>query len=258
MTPIPLMATHPFLAAVLCLLGNAAMHLLASRWQGVSPHKKWQDASRVIAGLALLCLATGLALSIAQRRDWPLMTAPEVIAASAAAAIVWRFLHPYHGEWQWEALCDLTAGALAIWGIARWPVSKTTSVLPAMPQSWQFVLHLALALACGAFIHAGSTALACLLSEKRAHKVCDAGSGYCAISLGLPFLTASLLLRAITGLYIRGVYWNWSTAETWQLLAWVFYVIVWCAWVLQGWCGRRVWVLTTLGMILALAMLNAI
>nr|MBC7244587.1 hypothetical protein [Chloroflexota bacterium] len=258
MTPIPLIATHLFLAAVFCFMGNVAIRLLVTRLQDVSPSGRWQNVIRAAAGLAFLCLAVGLALSATQRNGWPLMTGSEVIVASAAAAILWRFLHPYNGEWKWEALCDLAAGALVIWGIVRWPMSQIASVVQAVPQPWQFALHLLLSLACGAFIHAGSIALACLLTETRIHKTCGEKAGYCAVSLGLPFLTASLLLNAIIGLYTRGTYWDWSTVESWQLLAWLLYAIVWCAWVVLGWRGRRIWVLTTLGLVLILLVLHTI
>jgi len=258
MMATPLSAIHFFTVAVFCLIGSAAVYLLAARMPGTSPGKGWRNVARAVASLALLCIATGLALSLAKRGDWPLQTAPEVILAATAAAMLWHLVHPYRGEWRWGALFYLGAAALTIWGTVRWPAAQATPAVQAMPPFWLFVSRLMLALACGAFIHAGATDLACLLTEKISHKICAEETGNAAVLLGLPFLSASLLLTVTAELYTRGVYWNCSIAESWQLLAWLFYAIIWCAWVILGWRGRRIWVLTTLGMVLVLPMLNAI
>ncbi|MBC7261749.1 MAG: hypothetical protein H5T63_07015, partial [Chloroflexi bacterium] len=164
----------------------------------------------------------------------------------------------YSGAWERESLFYLGAAVLVMWGIARWPTAEAISAIQTEPRFWLFVSHLILALACGAFIHAGTTNLACLLTEKISQRICAEESSNDAVSLGFPLLSAFLLLTVIAGLYTRGIYWNWGTADSLQLLAWFFYAIIWCAWVVQGWRGRRIWVLTMLGMVLILLVLYAI
>jgi ABC-type transport system involved in cytochrome c biogenesis permease subunit len=66
-----------------------------------------------------------------------------------------------------------------------------------------------------------------------------------------------LLLRSLAGQYISGVAWSWTASESWQLLVWLFYAIMWMAWAVRGWHGRRMQLLVAVGPALALLVLNA-
>lgn len=78
-----------------------------------------------------------------------------------------------------------------------------------------------------------------------------------AILLGTTILTLSLLFGAVAQLYTRGAYWDWARTESWRLLAWLLYAVLWCVHVLLGWRGRRLWVLAGLGAIPAVLALMA-
>jgi hypothetical protein len=239
---------HLFLVATGGLLACAAIRTTRIRWRTMK---------RVVTVLALLCLIGGLALSAVRRGNWPLGTAAEWIVAAAGAAILWRLLDERSYDLPWGGLTHLLVATLLVWGVVRWPSAQTTSAVRSEPQIASFASNLTLALACGAFVEAGSLALACLFAEIQAHRPCGASPGCHAVWIGLPSLTASLLLSAIAGLYTRGVYWEWSVSESWRLLAWFFYAVLWCASILLRWRGRWLWALTTLGIIPTLLVLAA-
>lgn len=250
--------THFFVVAVFFLSADAVIHSVAARLLQASPGREWRLLSCLVAIMAFLCLAIGLGLYSAKESAWPLQAAPEVIIASVAVALLWHLVRPCNVEWQWEALFHLTAAALVVWGIAQWRSMQMVSMPQSMPQFWPFISHMALALACGAFIHAGTVNLAHLFTAKISGKAVDEEINNNAVLLGLPYLSVSLLLTVVAGMYTQGIYWNWSTAASWQLLTWLFCVTIWCAWVVLGWRGRRIWMLTTLGMVLILLVLRTI
>lgn len=249
---------HFFLTGVFFLVADIAIHLLVTRSVAASPSKRWHHLSHLMAFIALLSTVMGLALPLTRGRVWPLQAAPEVIIASIAAAMLWHLVNPGNLEWKWEALFYLIVAILAAWGIMQWPSMQMIPMPQTAPQFWAFISHLTLALAYGAFIHAGTANLAYLLTEKSSRKAADEEISDNAMLVGLPFLSVSLLLTGIAGLYTRGVYWEWNTAGSCQLLTWLFYAMMWCAWAVLGWRGRRISVLSTLGMVLILLMLCAI
>ena len=212
---------------------------------------------RAIGVLALLGIVAKLGFSAIQRGGWPLVVTPEVIIASAAAAILWHLLDRRGSELKLDAVIfyAIVAGLL-IWGFARRPAPQAASVGDSGQQTWLFVSHLALVLACGAFVEASSLALASLLTERQTNKQADMDStesaGRCTVLLGLSLLTASLLLAAVGAQYTRGVYWNWSVSESWQLVVWLFYTTLWCAFTLSGRSWQRLRGLTALGLFLSL------
>ncbi len=258
MTSASLTPIHFFVGAVFFLSAGAVVHLVSARSPHISQSKKWRLLSCSIAVVAMLCIIIGLELYSTKESVWPLQTPPEVIIASVAVALLWHLVRPCSMEWLWEALFYLITAALAVWSIAHWHLVETASTPQNVPWFWPFISHLTLVLACGAFIHAGTANLTYLFATKISGKATDKEINNNAILLGLPFLSMSLLLTVVAGLYTRGVYWDWSTAESWQLLVWLFYVMIWCAWVVLGWRGRRIWALTTLGMVLILLMFCAI
>jgi len=151
----------------------------------------------------------------------------------------------------------LAVGLLA-WSAARWPEPVGTAAVSPTERMWLSFTHLALALACGAFMEAGALALACLLNRTPSQTAHNGDAARHALLPGLPLLTLSLLLGSLGGQYTSGVFWSWTVSESWQLLAWLFYAIMWLAWVLRGSYGRRLQCLVAIGSALALLMLNAL
>jgi hypothetical protein len=268
--PIPLTEMPFYAAAIACLVGSTAIRIVGGRWPrpggaetrpAASPRR---GAEKAVVVLALLCVVAGLSSSAIQRGGWPLILPVEVISASAAAAMLWRLMGRQGHEPKWgpPLLYAMVAGLLA-WGIAHGPTPRAASAVDAWQQPWLFASHLALALACGAFVEAGSLALTSLLTEMQSDsQVMAVASGdkagqYMALP-GLSLLTVSMLITALAGQYTRGVAWSWTGFESWQLLAWLFYAIIWCAYVLSGWRGRRLWALTASGLIPTVLMLSAV
>ena len=294
--PIALNERHLIAAAIVCLMGSTAIHAAGSRWShprdaqsralrgpallqaGSGEVGAWRAASptrgveKAAVVLALLCLVVRLGLPATQRGGWPLIMPAEVIIAAAAGAILWRLVNKPRYEPQWTApVLYAIVSSMLMWGLARGSSPQTASIVDSWQQTWLFGSHLALALACGAFVLASSLALASLLTEKQQArravgppqgwpKVLASGekAGHHAMLPGLPLLTASLVIAALGEQYTRGVRWDWTVSESWQLLAWLFYTVIWCATVLLGWRGRRSWSLTAAGLIVTLLMLNAV
>jgi ABC-type transport system involved in cytochrome c biogenesis permease subunit len=260
---MPLSETHLILAAAVCLAGSAALNLVGTRWRA---------AERLVVVLAFLCLTGSLAISAIQEAGWPLLAPGETIIASAAGAILWHLLNKNGHESKWGSpLVYAVVVALAIWGMARWAAERTPSMVDRGQPVWWLASRVALALACGAFVQAGSMALAHLVTvgqerlqaltqRETSHTMVVSGdsSGQHALLPGLSLLTASLLITAAGGQYTRGVAWSWTSAESWQLLAWLFYTIMWFAFVLLGWRGQRLWSLAATGLAVTLAMLHAV
>jgi ABC-type transport system involved in cytochrome c biogenesis permease subunit len=259
-----------YAAAIVCLVGSTAIHIVGGRWPRAGGAGTWRAASprrgaeKAVVVLALLCVVAGLGSSAIQRGGWPLILPVEVISASAAAAMLWRLMgrQGHEPKWGRPLLYAMVAGLLA-WGIAHGPTPRAASAVDAWQQPWLFASHLALALACGAFVDAGSLGLTGLLAEMQPGSQVMAGASgdnagqYTALP-GLALLTVSMLITALAGQYTRGVAWSWTAFESWQLLAWLFYAIIWCAYVLSGWRGRRIRALTASGLIPTVLMLSAV
>jgi hypothetical protein len=268
--PVSLTEMSFYAAAIVCLVGSTAIHIVDGRWPRPEGAGTWRAASprrgveKATVVLALLCMVAGLGSSAIQRGGWPLILPLEVITASAAAAMLWRLLgrQGHESEWGPPVLYAMVAGLLA-WGMAHGPTSQAASAVDAWQQPWLFASHLALALGCGAFVEAGSLALISLLTEMQpdgqamAGASGDKGGQYTALA-GLSLLTVSMWITALAGQYTRGVAWSWTAFESWQLLAWLLYAIIWCAHVLSGWRGRRFWALTASGLIPTVLMLSAV
>ena len=250
----PLTEAHWFTSAAILLTGGVAAH-----FRGV----RWRTAERGLLVLALLSAVCGLAFSAVGRAGWPLVAAGEVILASGTATILWRVLLAQGRESGMQALtfCAVAVG-LIIWGLAQQTGSVVTSATNSLRPVWLFATRLVVALACGAFAAEGGVGVSCLVAVGRGdgdgHVDCGEHTARYAVLVGFPLLTLSLLLAVLGGLYSRGVYWSWSIGESWQLLTWLYYAVLWCGYVLLGWRSQRLWVLASLGLILTVLMLRAV
>lgn len=249
-------------AALVCLVGSAALGVFNARRRALScpvpsiARACWRIADQGLMLLAGLCVVIALFFSVSRRHTWPFEAGTEVILASAAAAILWRLLcRRWGGLASSHFIFHAIVAGLLVWGMARWP---STRQVQTASQPWLFVSHLALALACGAFIEAGSTSLARLLTQRQVKVEAGGDAERYPILLGLALLTASMLLQAFSGFYTRGVYWSWTIAESWQLIVWLFYFALWSAFIQLGWPLRRSQGLAALGLLLTLWMLRAL
>jgi len=250
----PLTGAHWFIGAAVLLTGGVAAHLGGVRWR---------TAEQGLLVLSLLSAVCGLAFSAVSRAGWPLVAAGEVILASGTATILWCVLLARCRESGMQSLVFFAvAVGLIIWGLAQQSDSLVTSAAHSLQPAWLFVTRLVVALACGAFAAAGAVGVSCLVAagrgDGRVHVDCGEHIARYAVLVGFPVLTLSLLLAVLGGLYSRGVYWSWSVGESWQLLAWLYYAVLWCGYVLLGWRSRRLWVLASLGLIPTVLMLRAV
>ena len=223
-------------------------------WYAV-PLRRGANVHQAAVWAALFCALAALGSISVRRGEWPLTAAAEVAVASAASALLWRLLHRRRNGHRFASplLYVLTAGLLS------WPMLLRAHSLDTWLQPWSFFSNLLLALAFGAFVEAGSSALANLLFDwrgKRGGTVAretvdvaepeeqkwkaaqfrptDGGTGQSASQPGFALLTASLLIRAVVGQYTRGIPWSWSALESWQAILLLWYAIHWCAFVLLG------------------------
>jgi len=193
--------------------------------------------------LAALFLLGGWGLALREAGSWPLLTSPELIVASAVAAVCWYLVdgNAHRARWGPLTFVMVTVGMVA-WAMVRWPVGAVSSVATSVAAAWTCTTNLLLALACGAYAEAGSQAVAQLVAKHGADEPPAEGVGAYALMAGLPLLTASLVIHLMAGLYSNGLIWSWSASEAWRLLLWLLYTIIWCSVVLLSWRGRRVWI----------------
>ncbi len=58
------------------------------------------------------------------------------------------------------------------------------------------------------------------------------------VGLGLPWLTAAILTGAIWAEHAWGRYWGWDPKETWSLVTWLWYLLIFHVGPLPRWRGR--------------------
>ena len=76
--------------------------------------------------------------------------------------------------------------------------------------------------------------------------------GYRSVSLGLLFLTFTILTGAIWAERAWGSYWSWDPKETWSLITWLIYAIYLHLRLRRGWRGRAAAIFAIVGFIAVL------
>ncbi len=76
--------------------------------------------------------------------------------------------------------------------------------------------------------------------------------GYRSVSLGLLFLTFTIVTGAIWAERAWGSYWSWDPKETWSLVTWIVYAIYLHLRVRRGWEGRAAAVFAAVGFLCVL------
>ena len=70
---------------------------------------------------------------------------------------------------------------------------------------------------------------------------------YRSVSLGLLFLTFTILTGAIWAERAWGSYWSWDPKETWSLITWIIYAIYLHLRIRRGWRGKSAAVFAVIG-----------
>ena len=224
---------------------------------------RWQPARRVLAAVAALLAAGGVAWlrhADASQSGWPLWSGAEVVVISASAAVLWHLQYGRRATRAGELLCHALPAGLLAWAAIRWPAQREVVTSDWGPQLWSFGSRLLLALACGAVIEAGSLALASLITQRhlalQATADHDQSSG-CPVLLVFFLATAALLMHALSGLYARGIYWSWTAAESWMLALWLVLGALWSGMTLAALPMQRLRGLTVLGLMMALLLFRS-
>ena len=72
---------------------------------------------------------------------------------------------------------------------------------------------------------------------------------YRSVSLGLLFLTFTILTGAIWAERAWGSYWSWDPKETWSLVTWIIYAVYLHLRIRRGWQGRSAAVFAAVGFV---------
>ncbi|MBM4430871.1 MAG: hypothetical protein FJ026_11085 [Chloroflexi bacterium] len=257
--------TFLFATGAACVIGGALAYMMSVMRRSVLPGDQptalgtagsWRNIEQALGLASFLCTAAGLVLATVQGNRWPLTVPTEVVFASAGFALLWQIQQRQRYQPRWAPLlCYLLVFGLLLWAIVRWPTAENVSRIEEWQQAWTATAHLALAVACGAFVQAGGVALASLLSE-RDNQASSPQIGSNVALWGLAALTTSLGVTSVGGLHTRGMPWSWTSSESWQLLLWLFYAVLWCAQRLLVLRRRQVCILAVAGLLLVLIMLG--
>ncbi|MBQ8954535.1 MAG: c-type cytochrome biogenesis protein CcsB [Clostridia bacterium] len=151
---------------------------------------------------------------------------------------------------------------LLIIGYAAMQNKEVRELMPALRSSW-LGYHVSTAIiAYGAFGVAFVLAVIFLLRDKmKAHGFLDRHIpgremldviGYRSVSLGLLFLTFTIITGAIWAEQAWGSYWSWDPKETWSLITWLVYAVYLHMRLWRGWQGKAAAVFAIIGFVCVL------
>ena len=142
-------------------------------------------------------------------------------------------------------------------GYAAMQSKEVHELMPALRSNW-LGFHVSTAIiAYGAFGVSFVLSIIFLRREKMAENVflnkhvpdkekLDSIS-YRSVSLGLLFLTFTILTGAIWAERAWGSYWSWDPKETWSLITWIIYAIYLHLRIRRGWRGKSAAVFAVIG-----------
>lgn len=237
----------------IALLAYVTHARAGTRWAG------WIGTG--VTALSAILFLVALAQRAHAAGHWPLTNRYE-----CALCLVWTILAIYLLlELSWR---ERRAGAfvlaiallVATYALTRpAEMQAIAPLLPALRSAWLPVHVLSTLIGYGAFGVAGGLGLMRLI-QKPVHS--PNGNGMekprlsedelertieRAVALGLPWLTLGILTGAIWAQRAWGRYWGWDPKETWTLVTWLWYILVWHVWPLPAWRGRRLAALAVAG-----------
>ncbi len=205
----------------------------------------WLSTGLALA--ALVCLSIGLAIRAMETGHWPLSNSYEFTMAFA-----WSILVTYLVLERAVGTRALGASALAIAlliaGYAQILAPESTRIgrplLPALQTIW-LQLHVttgavaygALAVSCGAsaMYLIGERVPGLLHRFPGSATVDDFNSK--ALAVGYPAMSLVLITGAIWAQLAWGRYWSWDIKETWTLITWLVYTLLFHLRAIRGWRG---------------------
>jgi cytochrome c-type biogenesis protein CcsB len=184
------------------------------------------------------------------------------LAALIASGIAWKSGVPQAAPLAALMVAILVSIAVIIGPAEQVPESLRSIWLP---------VHIALAfLGDAAFAIAGVVSFVYLVQERKLKakkkRLAKVGSGVHKlpalevldkvsvqlIEWGFPLMTLGLITGAVYSKTLRGVYWSWDPLNTISLVVWVLYAALLHARLTIGWRGRKLAILTVLGVVLTL------
>ena len=155
------------------------------------------------------------------------------------------FIHKYH----FEVLGTFAAPVIfLIIGYAAMQNKDVKELMPALRSNW-LGFHVSTAIvAYGAFGVSFAVSLIYLIRERLGgstfaqEHIPDRQKldmiSYRAVSLGLLFLTFTIITGAIWAERAWGTYWSWDPKETWSLVTWLIYAVYLHLRISKGWSGK--------------------
>ena len=146
---------------------------------------------------------------------------------------------------------------LLIMGYASSQNREIGQLMPALNSGW-LIFHVSTAiLAYGAFGVSFALGLVFLIREKiRAESFLDQHIPekekldqieYKSVSLGMLFLTVTIILGAFWAKQAWGSYWSWDPKETWSLVTWIIYAIYLHLRITRKWQGKAAAIFAVFG-----------
>jgi cytochrome c-type biogenesis protein CcsB len=225
----------------------------------------------VLAGMGIAILAHAFAIGgrTVQLESAPITNMNDALSVFAflvaiiAALIAWRA-----NVAQAAPLAALLAAGLVLIGIVRGPEGQ---IADDIKTHW-LAVHIAFAfLGDASFAIAGIVAAVFLVQErklksKKKKELVKVGTGVHSmpalevldkvsinlIQWGFPLMTLGLLSGAFYAKAVRGFYWSWDPLSTVSLMVWVLYAVLLHFRITIGWRGRKLAVLTVLGVVVTL------
>lgn len=225
----------------------------------------------VLGGMAIAILAHALAIGgrAVQLEDAPVTNMNDALSVFAFLVAIVALLIAWRANVaQAVPLAALLAAGLVLIGIVRGPEGQ---IADDIKTHW-LAVHIAFAfMGDAAFAIAGIVAAVFLVQErklksKKKKELVKVGTGVHSlpalevldkvsinlIQWGFPLMTLGLLSGAFYAKAVRGFYWSWDPLNTVSLMVWVLYAVLLHFRITIGWRGRKLAVLTVLGVIVTL------
>ncbi len=231
---------------------SSLMHIRSGKsWTG------WLSSSLIV--LTLGVLSAGLVQRGMIAGHWPLTNAYEF-----ALVFLWSILAIYlllEASWRqrrFGVFVLAVALVVASYAISRPEGAKAiTPLLPALRSVYLQIHVTTSAIGYAAFGVAAGLGLARLIlpqehgthendERHRSHEEVERMMER-SLALGFPWLTLGILSGAIWAQNAWGRYWGWDPKETWALVTWLWYLLLFHLRTLRQWRGRRLALLVIVG-----------
>lgn len=146
--------------------------------------------------------------------------------------------------------------------IAQSGVDSIRNLMPALRSSWLGIHVSTVIVAYGAFGVSFVLSIMFLVRDRmRENGFWDAHIpkkekldviAYRCVSLGMMFLTATIMIGGVWAENAWGSYWTWDPKETWALITWVIYLVYLHLRIRRGWNGRSAAIFGAVGFVCVL------